>query len=96
MDNKPSIGTISRIIVLIIVLINQLVIAIGHKALIPGLDEDTAYESVSTILTLIVSAYTAWKNNSFTKSAIAADTYKKKLDMGLINYPDNSDSSDKD
>ena len=78
--NKPSIGTISRIIVLLIVLINQIMIVVGNKALIPGFDESEAYDTVSTILTFVVSTYTAWKNNSFTPNAIAADEYKKQLD----------------
>lgn len=86
--NKPSVGTISRIIVLMVVLINQIVIAVCNKPIIPGLDESEAYNIVSTILTFIVSTYAAWKNNSFTKNAIAADEYKHSLDIGLINTDD--------
>lgn len=89
MNTKPSIGTISRIIVLFIVLINQIVLAIWNKPIIPGLDESEAYNIVSTVLTFIVSTYAAWKNNSFTKNAIAADAYKQRLDMGHVDEDGN-------
>ena len=69
--------TIIRVVVLIILLINQFLIITGVTDFV--VEENEVYEIVSTIATTIMSLWTMWKNNSFTKNAIKADEYLKQL-----------------
>lgn len=69
--------TIIRVVVLIILLINQFLIITGVTEFV--IEENEVYNIVSTIATTIMSLWTMWKNNSFTKNAIKADEYLKKL-----------------
>lgn len=71
---KVSVGTWVRTIALLVVFVNQL-LAIYGKSPIP-FNEEQVELVVSTILTGIVSLWTWWKNNSFTKKAIEADKNK--------------------
>lgn len=65
--------TVIRTICLIIALINQLLILCG-KGRIP-FTEDEIYQTVSYIALGVIALWNWWKNNSFTKDAIAADIY---------------------
>lgn len=76
MKNVSS-GTIVRTIVLIVALINTVLTGIGKNPL-PFSDEQV-YNIVSNAATVIASLWAWWKNNSFTKNAIAADEYMKEL-----------------
>lgn len=76
MKNVSS-GTIVRTIVLIVALINTVLTGIGKNPL-PFSDEQV-YNIVSNAVTVIASLWAWWKNNSFTKNAIAADEYMKEL-----------------
>jgi SPP1 family holin len=76
MKNVSS-GTIVRTIVLIITLINTVLTGIGKNPL-PFSDEQV-YTIVSNAATVVASLWAWWKNNSFTKNAIAADEYMKEL-----------------
>ena len=69
--------TIIRVVVLIILLINQFLVITGVTDFI--IEENEVYDIVSTIATTIMSLWTMWKNNSFTKNAQKADEYLKKL-----------------
>lgn len=69
--------TIIRLIVLIIVLINQVLCSKGIIEF--EFDENNIYEVVSVLATIVMSLWTMWKNNSFTKEAIRADEYLKDL-----------------
>ena len=69
--------TIIRVVVLIILLINQFLIITGVTDFV--VEENEVYEIVSTIATTIMSLWTMWKNNSFTKNAQKADEYLKQL-----------------
>lgn len=69
--------TIARTIVLVLALINQVLAILGKEAL--PFTNDEVYQLVSLIATVGASAIAWWKNNSFTKSAIKADTYMKEL-----------------
>lgn len=71
---KVSVGTWVRTIALLVVFVNQL-LAIYGKSPIP-FNEEQVELVVSTILTGVVSLWTWWKNNSFTKKAIEADKNK--------------------
>ena len=74
---KVKADTIARTIVLFLALINQC-LAVAGKEVLP-FTNDEVYQLVSLIATLVTSAIAWWKNNSFTKPAIKADTYKDEL-----------------
>lgn len=69
---NPS--TIARCVVLLLVLINQVLVVCGKTPF--DLDESAVYDFISMALTGIMSLWTAWKNNSFTKKARKADLVK--------------------
>lgn len=69
--------TIIRTIVLVITLFNSVITMCGINP-IPFSDEEI-YKGVSAMVSVVVSLWAWWKNNSFTKKAIKADEYKKNL-----------------
>ena len=75
--NKVTAGTISRTIILILALVNQLLTAKGYS-IIP-IDDNTIAELVSWGFTAAAALVAWWKNNSFTKQAIAADKTMQML-----------------
>lgn len=62
-----------RIIGLLIILVNQIATSVFNTRLLP-FDDAEVYEGVSTVLTILVSVYAAWKNNSITEEAQYADS----------------------
>lgn len=74
---KVETSTIVRTIVLIIALINQILSVTGHSPL--PITDDQINELVTLAITICVSIWTWWKNNSFTQSALMADEYRKKI-----------------
>ena len=75
MNTKVTAGTITRTIVLVLALVNQILSATGH-AVLPI--EDAQVETVvSTVWTMAAALWAWWKNNSFTKAAIAGDETMK-------------------
>lgn len=70
------VATWVRIIGLFIILANQVSISIFKFQLLPFADEEI-YEGVSTVLTLLMSVYAGWKNNSVTERAQYADNIMK-------------------
>lgn len=74
---KISAETIIRTIVLAFVLINQTLTILGKNPL--PYSEETVYEFFTAAATVIASLWAWWKNNSFTKEAIAADEYMNAL-----------------
>ena len=77
MNNNVKSDTLARTIILILALINQ-VLALAGKDKIPVVENDI-YQICSLAVTIVTSVWNWWKNNSFTKNAIAADEYKKQL-----------------
>jgi len=63
--------TIVRTIVLAIALVNQ-ALMISGRSILPISDEQVA-ELISLVWTILASVWAWWKNNSFTKKALAAD-----------------------
>ncbi|HIZ76538.1 MAG TPA: phage holin [Firmicutes bacterium] len=63
--------TIVRTIVLALALINQIFALVGIPQL--NIDDDTIYQAVTLIVTIVSSVWAWWKNNSFTRAARAAD-----------------------
>lgn len=74
---KISKETIIRTIILVIALVNQVLTSMGKNPL--PFAEETIYELVTLLFTIGASAWTWWKNNSFTKNAIEADRYLEEL-----------------
>ena len=74
---KISAGTISRTIILILALVNQVLSMLGYKVI--PIEDDQINDFVTLAFTIITTAVAWWKNNSFTANAIAADEYKKTL-----------------
>lgn len=77
---KERIITILRFGVLIAVLVNQALATFGSAQIC----ESTFYQILSLVCTVIVSAYTAWKNNDFTQTAILAGKIFDSLKDGSI------------
>jgi SPP1 family holin len=75
--NKIKVDTMTRTAVLILALANQILSATGHS-LIP-VDDAQLEQLISTGMTVGAAIWAWWKNNSFTKEAIAADNYLDSL-----------------
>nr|DAI75519.1 MAG TPA: holin [Caudoviricetes sp.] len=75
--NKIKVATMTRTAVLILALANQILSATGHS-LIP-VDDAQLEQLISTGMTVGAAIWAWWKNNSFTKEAIAADNYLDSL-----------------
>jgi len=65
-----------RILGLLFILINQVAASVFNTQLLPFTDAEI-YEGVSTVLTIVISVYAAWKNNSITEEAQYADSVLK-------------------
>lgn len=75
--NKIKVATMTRTAVLMLALANQILSATGHS---PIPVEDAQLEQlISTGMTVGAAIWAWWKNNSFTKEAIAADNYLEAL-----------------
>lgn len=80
----PSAATIARVTALIIFLVNA-ILALFSKGQIPFTEDqintfaEWLYLGISGFGLVVSGAVAAWKNNSFSKSAIEADKYKDKL-----------------
>lgn len=70
-------AAITRLVVLVLLLINQTLITIGFDAL--PFTEDQIYEGVSSVATVSVAIWSWWKNNSITKEAQNADAHMRAL-----------------
>lgn len=71
MDQKISAGTIVRTIILALALINQVLSLSGHSVI--PISDDLINALVTNIWTIAAALVAWWKNNSFTKAALAGD-----------------------
>lgn len=62
---------IARTIILAIALINQIFAIFGRQQI--PVQEDTVYQIVSLLFTIVTTIWSWWKNNSFTPEAIEGD-----------------------
>lgn len=74
---KISKGTVIRTVVLAVALLNQGLVLFGKNPL-PVADETVA-ALISWLFTAVSAIIGWWKNNSFTKEALAADEYLGEL-----------------
>ena len=77
MNFKISAGTIARTACLLLALLNQLLCAIGKSPL--PIESETVNQLVTSGITVVAALIAWWKNNSFTKEAIAADAEYDRL-----------------
>ncbi len=75
-----KIGTIVRLIVMILSMVNMLLTVNGKNPL--PWSEDEMYIGLSQAAAILTTVWTWWKNNSFTKEAIKADEYLEDLRNG--------------
>ena len=70
MRNVSS-GTIARTVVLALAMINQILCIVGISPI--PIDDEAIVELITTGAMIITALWSWWKNNSFTREAIAAD-----------------------
>ena len=70
-------NAVFRIIVLVILIINQVLIILGHDPL--PYDENQIYEFVSTLGLAIFAIYSSYKNNNLTQEALAGQGELERL-----------------
>ncbi len=74
---KIKTGTIVRTVILILALVNQC-LSIAGKAVLPVTDDQV--EQILTLgITIVVSLWNWWKNNSYTTAAIEGDQLMHRL-----------------
>ncbi len=66
-------ATLIRTLVLVLALVNQSLTIFGMSFLLIG--DEQLKQIISLCLTIGASLWTWWKNNSFTREALAADQY---------------------
>ena len=74
---KISAGTIARTACLLLALTNQVLTACGRPIL--PIESETLNQLVTSGLTVAAALVSWWKNNSFTREALAADSYLTQL-----------------
>ncbi|GAQ18044.1 SPP1 family holin [Oceanobacillus picturae] len=72
-------AAITRLIVLVVLLVNQALVTFGWNPL--PFSEEEVYEGVSSVATVVVAVYTWWKNNNVTKKAQYNDEFLKNRGM---------------
>ena len=80
-NNNISAGTVARTAVLGLALVNQILSACG-KPILP-IESATVEQLVTAGITTVAALIAWWKNNSFTKEALAADSYLEQLKKGV-------------
>lgn len=76
-EYKISAGTIARTIVLALALINQCLTMAGISPI--PIEDETITTVISTAWTIIAAVWSWWKNNSFTRAALAGDAAKDRI-----------------
>ena len=74
---KVKTDTIVRTALLVVALINQILSVMG-KPVLP-ISDDQIERIITLTITIVVSLWSWWKNNSYTKAAIQGDQLMRKL-----------------
>lgn len=74
---KISAGTLTRTLLLVLALVNQVLTCCGRSPL--PFEEEMVTEVISLLFTVVTSLVAWWKNNSFTDKAIRADALLTQL-----------------
>jgi SPP1 family holin len=78
--NIVSKETIIRTIILVVSLVNMALTYFGKNPL--PFAEEEIYGFFSMLFTAVASIWAWWKNNSFSRAAIEADNFMRKLKNG--------------
>ena len=79
---KITAGTIARTIVLILALINQVLTTLGYSPI--PIEDELVVDLISYAFTAVAAIVSWWKNNSFTKAALAGDKLMEAVKSGEI------------
>ena len=74
-NNKTN--AIVRLIVLVILIINQTLITLGYEPL-PFSDEQI-YEAISIVALVVMTLYSWWKNNNVSEEALSGQAEVERL-----------------
>lgn len=85
-QGKTQVGAVVRLIALAIAWLNQIAVTFGGYT-VPHVNEEVIY-LIATVITFAVSAYTYWKNNSWTTNAKTADAVMTVLNNTGITIDD--------
>lgn len=77
-NNKQS--AIVRLIVLVILMLNQALVTLGYNPL--PFSDDQIYEAVSIIAVVVIAIWTWWKNNNITDVALAGQSEIERIKGG--------------
>lgn len=77
MNTNITAGTLARTACLLLALLNQVLCAIGKSPL--PIESETLNQLVTSGITVVAALVAWWKNNSFSKEAIAADAEFARL-----------------
>lgn len=77
MNMNITAGTLARTACLLLALLNQVLCAIGKSPL--PIESETLNQLVTSGITVVAALVAWWKNNSFSKAAIAADKEYDRL-----------------
>ena len=77
MNTNITAGTLARTACLLLALLNQVLCAIGKSPL--PIESETLNQLVTSGITVVAALVAWWKNNSFSKAAIAADKEYNRL-----------------
>lgn len=81
-----SASTIARTAVLALALINQILTTLGIQTI--PIEDETITTLISTAFLVVAAIVNWWKNNSFTKAAIASDKVKTAIKSGDVSTDD--------
>lgn len=79
---KITLGVITRLILIAIVIINLILKASGHQIINVTTGEISSFVEVIVQVAIIITCW--WKNNSLSKDAIMADKILQKLKNGEL------------
>ena len=79
-EKRISAGTITRTILLGLALFNQVLAMAGHSPI--PIEDEVIHTIVTTVWTVAAAILAWWKNNSFTKAALAGDEVKDRIKSG--------------
>ena len=74
---KITTGTIVRTVLLVLALVNQVLCVMGISPI--PIDDEVLTQAITTGATVIIAIITCWKNQSFTKEAIADDVQMNRM-----------------
>lgn len=77
MNTNITAGTLARTACLLLALLNQVLCALGKSPL--PIESETLNQLVTSGITVVAALVAWWKNNSFSKAAIAADKEYDRL-----------------